>query len=72
MDNPGEVFDGALKAIVDSCARHGVSPGIHASAELSGKRSASGFRMITVGFDIGPITAALRSDLATSRSAVAH
>ena len=72
MDNPGEPFDGALRAIVESCARHGVTPGIHANADLSKKRSTSGFRMITVGFDIGPITAAFRADLATSRSAVAH
>lgn len=69
VDNPGDPFDTALSTVLESCARHGVVPGIHANADLAGKRFAAGFRMVTVGFDIGPVTAALRADLATSRAA---
>jgi 4-hydroxy-2-oxoheptanedioate aldolase len=70
VDNPGEPFDGALSHVVDACRRHGVIPGIHANASLAGKRHASGFRMITVGFDAAPALAALNADVATAREAV--
>lgn len=69
-DNPGEPFDNALAAVVAACNRHGVVPGVHASAALAEKRSAAGFRMITVGFDSTGMFAALRADLGTSRAAI--
>jgi 4-hydroxy-2-oxoheptanedioate aldolase len=71
VDNPGEVFDGALARVVDACQRHGVIPGIHANAGLAGKRHAAGFRMITVGFDAAPAIAALNADVTTALDAVA-
>jgi 4-hydroxy-2-oxoheptanedioate aldolase len=70
VDNPGEPFDGALATVVDACHRHGVVPGIHASAALAAKRHATGFRMITVGFDAAPAMTALRADAKTARAAV--
>jgi 4-hydroxy-2-oxoheptanedioate aldolase len=70
VDNPGEPFDGALAAVVDSCRRHDVIPGIHANAALAAKRHAAGFRMITVGFDAAPAIAALRSDADSVRSSI--
>ena len=51
------------------CQRHGVVPGIHANPSLAGKRAA-GFRMITVGIDLGNVMGGLRRDLASSREAV--
>ena len=62
-------FRDALDAIVAGCRRHGVVPGIHATAALAGKRHAAGFRMITVGTDAGAVLTGLRADLATSRDA---
>lgn len=66
-DNPDPLFVDALATILDRCAHHNVVPGIHCSPELAGKRHEQGFRMLTVGYDFGPVIAALRSDLATSR-----
>ena len=67
LDNPDEVFQSALTRVVDSCRRHNVIAGIHASAALAQRRHDGGFRLITVGFDFQPIVAALRSDLVTAR-----
>ena len=67
LDNPDDVFQSALTRVVDSCRRHNVIAGIHASAALAQRRHDSGFRLITVGFDFQPIVAALRADLATAR-----
>jgi 4-hydroxy-2-oxoheptanedioate aldolase len=69
-DHDDPRFTDALRAVIDSCKRNGVVPGIHASAALAGKRAEQGFRMITVGFDHLPVVTALRADLATSRAAV--
>jgi 4-hydroxy-2-oxoheptanedioate aldolase len=69
-DNPGDPFDPALAAVLDACRRHGVVPGVHADPSLAGKRSASGFRMISVGYDLGNVMGGLRRDLASSRDAV--
>ena len=38
--------------------------------DAAGKRSASGFRMISVGYDLGNVMGGLRRDLASSRDAV--
>ncbi len=71
MDNPDERFQGAIATVIDACRRHGVPAGIQASAALAQTRAAQGFRMITVGYDQGPVVAALRTDLATARAASA-
>jgi 4-hydroxy-2-oxoheptanedioate aldolase len=70
MDNPGEPFDGALATVIDACTRHGVVPGIHTSAALAEKRYKAGFRMMTVGGDLGGVMQALRADAKTARDAV--
>jgi 4-hydroxy-2-oxoheptanedioate aldolase len=70
LDNAGEPFDGALATVVDACRRRGIVPGIHASAALAAKRHASGFRMITVGFDAAPAMAGLRAEAKAARAAV--
>jgi 4-hydroxy-2-oxoheptanedioate aldolase len=67
-DHTDPRFVDALSTIVAACRRHGVVPGVHASSSLAAGREAAGFRMITVGFDQGPIVAALKSDLQRSRS----
>ena len=43
-------------------------PGIHADAALVAKRGEQGFEMITIGFDFGPLVAALRGTLAEGRA----
>jgi 4-hydroxy-2-oxoheptanedioate aldolase len=63
-------FQDALLTIVDACTRNGVVPGVHTSPALAAARAAQGFRMITVGYDQTPVMAALRADLAASRTAV--
>ncbi|MFT7598542.1 MAG: 4-hydroxy-2-oxoheptanedioate aldolase [Acidimicrobiales bacterium] len=69
LDNDDPKFIEAIDTILAGCAKHGVSPGIHCSPELAGKRHEQGFRMLSVGYDFGPVMAALRSDLKTSRAA---
>ena len=69
MDNTDPVYVEAIDTILAGCARHGVVPGIHCSPELAAKRFGQGFRMLSVGYDYGPVMAALRKDLATSRAA---
>jgi len=66
-DNPGEVFDGALARVLAACERHGVVPGIHATAALAPKRIAAGFRMVTVANDVGALVAGIQRDLASVR-----
>jgi 4-hydroxy-2-oxoheptanedioate aldolase len=68
VDNPGDVFDGALATIVDGCKRHGVVPGIHANAALVAKRQETGFRMVTVATDAAAAAQGLRKDAGASRS----
>jgi 4-hydroxy-2-oxoheptanedioate aldolase len=63
-------FDDALATVVAACRRHGVVPGIHASAALARARHDAGFRMITVGFDAAPAIHALRTDVKSARAAV--
>jgi 4-hydroxy-2-oxoheptanedioate aldolase len=70
VDQEGEVFDGALATVVDACQRHGVVPGIHGNAAVAAKRHATGFRMITVGLDASPATAALRGDITSARKSI--
>jgi 4-hydroxy-2-oxoheptanedioate aldolase len=70
VDQEDDEFDRALATVVDACKRHGVVPGIHANASLAAKRHAAGFRMITVGLDASPATAALRADITTARDSI--
>lgn len=63
-------FQEALKTVVDACHRHGIVPGIHASAALTAKRQEQGFRMITVAGDLLAAVAGLRSELATAKAAL--
>jgi len=66
MDNDGE-FDEALKTVVAACGRHGVAPGIHASAPLAAKRTSGGFRMVTITGDAGAMAAGAAADLRLAR-----
>ncbi len=70
LDNADAKFTEAIDAILAGCAKHGVTPGIHCSPELAAKRFEQGFRLLSVGYDFGPVTAALRNDLKTARAAV--
>ena len=65
-DQDDRRFVDALERTVAACRRHGILPGIHASAELAAKRRQQGFRFITVGFDFGPMSAGLTSALRTA------
>ena len=69
IDQTDPSFRDALERIVASCRAHGVVPGIHASADLTGVRARAGFRMITVGFDTTGMFTAFKADLATARAA---
>lgn len=60
-------FHEALATVVAACERHGVTPGIHASAALAAARREAGFRMITVAFDHAPVAASLAADLTQAR-----
>lgn len=63
-------FVGALSTVVDSCRRHGVVPGIHASAALAAKRHQQGFRMITVSMDTAALVSGIRADHSAARAAI--
>jgi hypothetical protein len=52
---------------VAACEAAGVIPGIHADPSLVAKRTAQGFRMITIGFDLGPMVSGLHRALADGR-----
>jgi 4-hydroxy-2-oxoheptanedioate aldolase len=69
-DNPGDPFQGALATVVAACQRHGVVPGVHANTALAPARHATGFRMITVGFDALPAMAGLRAEAGAARAAI--
>jgi 4-hydroxy-2-oxoheptanedioate aldolase len=57
----------AMVEIVAGCRRHGVVPGVHASAALCAKRVEQGFGMVTVSADVVALRAHVRQDLATAR-----
>lgn len=59
-------FHDAIDAILLACARHGVVPGIHASADLAPRWREKGFRIITVGYDQMSAVTGLRQDLAAA------
>ena len=57
----------AIEHVKAACERNGVIPAIHAEARLAEKRRSAGWRMITVGFDLGPVMSGLRSSLKEAR-----
>ena len=63
------VFTDALTAVVDACRRHGVVPGIHATAALAAQRLEQGFRLITVSSDLASVRTGAATDLALARAA---
>lgn len=69
-DHVDQRFVDALHVVAASCGSHGKVAGVHANAKLGAERFSQGFRLITVGFDHGPVVAALRQDLETSRDGV--
>ncbi len=67
-NNDGEpAFDGAVAAILDACSRHGVTAGCHTVSELCQRRSAQGFRMLTVTSDTAALSRALADELRLAR-----
>lgn len=63
------VFTDALAVVVDACRRHGVVPGIHATAALAEQRLEQGFRLITVSSDLASVRTGAAADLACARAA---
>lgn len=66
-DHDDERFTSAIRRILAACERHGIVPGIHASAALADKWRQAGFRLITVGYDQDSVLRGLRQDLAQVR-----
>ncbi len=61
------VFVTALETVQAACVRHGVVPGIHATAAVAHARHRLGYRMVTVGYDLGPMQSAMAADLHVGR-----
>jgi 4-hydroxy-2-oxoheptanedioate aldolase len=53
----------AIDRVKAACERNDVIPAIHSEAGLAEKRRTAGWRMITVGFDLGNVMSGLRSQL---------
>lgn len=70
MDNGG-AFEEARVQIAEACKKHGVVPGIHASAKLAAKHADAGYQMITITSDNGAMIAGARADLKLVRGSVA-
>lgn len=67
-NNDGEAaFGDALAAIVESCNRHGVIPGCHATPQLVPRRVEQGFRMVTATSDLLAARAGAVAALETAR-----
>jgi 4-hydroxy-2-oxoheptanedioate aldolase len=64
-------LDEAMAEIVAGCARHGIAPGVHASAALCEQRVEQGFRMITVSADLVALRRGIAEDYAVSTATVA-
>lgn len=65
-------LDEAMVEIVAGCRRHGVVPGVHASAALCATRIDQGFGMVTVSADVVALRRQVGADLATARGNVAE
>jgi 4-hydroxy-2-oxoheptanedioate aldolase len=60
----------ALEAVVDSCERNGIVPGIHAVRGATARQHQQrGFRMLTVGVDCQLLKGAFEAQLAEARAA---
>jgi 4-hydroxy-2-oxoheptanedioate aldolase len=66
MANDG-AFEEARIRIAQACKRHGVTAGIHASAQLAEKHRNAGYQMITVASDLGGAVAGAIADLRLAR-----
>lgn len=66
-DNDAPEFNAALVTVAAACRNAGIIPAVHAAPELVAKRVEQGFRMITIGYDFGPMMAGLRGALAQGR-----
>jgi 4-hydroxy-2-oxoheptanedioate aldolase len=62
-------FSDALAAVVAACDRAGVVAGIHSTGSLTGRRVASGFRMVTVTTDSVAMRRGLDDEIARARRA---
>lgn len=69
-DHSDSRFQEALAAIVASCRRHGVAPGIHTAEHLVPMRLEQGFQMVTVTSDLLALNAGVESALAIARGEV--
>ena len=69
MDHDDQSFEQARRAIAEACRRHGIVPGIHASAALAPKHAEAGYRMITISTDVGSMAGASAQDLRSVREA---
>ena len=63
-------FGEALTAVVDSCRRHGVIPGIHTTVDLVARRHEEGFRLMTVLIDVPTLQVAVGAHLADARARI--
>ncbi len=64
-----EEFTDALTTIVAGCRKHGVVPGMHATAQLIERRLEQGFQMLTVTSDLLAMRGLLATDLDLARRA---
>ncbi len=64
-------FTDALTTVVDACRKAGIVAGIHSTGDLTPKRLAAGFTMVTVTSDGVAMRLGLAAELAEARSATA-
>ncbi len=67
LDHEEPLFQNAIRRIADGCRKHGVTPGIHATASLAPRRREIGYRMITVSADVSALSSGAESDLRKAR-----
>jgi 4-hydroxy-2-oxoheptanedioate aldolase len=67
MDHDDRSFQEARLTVAQACRRHGITPGIHASAALAPKHVEAGYQMITISSDIGSIAGGAAQDLRSVR-----
>lgn len=73
FDRPEPVFKEAIQAVLRSCEKNGVTPGIQCTdGEMAMRYAEMGFRMITVGADANFLRASVRNELAAARGVEAE
>ena len=65
--NEEKSFRDALEAVLKTCRRRGVIPGIHTNSKLAQRRLEEGFQLMTVSADLPLFRAAMEGDLAAAR-----